>query len=117
LLSLQHAEAVFLKRGRVALDVPKLGPQRSFVVQTPDLQVTVHGTKFSVEVEAIRGASRTRVDVTHGLVSVRHAGRELFLSAGQTWSSAEAVRDPAQLGPAAHPPLDVRDRCAANGPE
>jgi hypothetical protein len=118
LLSLQHAEVVFLKRGRVELDVPKLGPQRDFVVETPDVQVSVHGTQFSVEVEATSGASRTRVHVTHGLVSVLHAGRQLFLRAGQTWPPPVAVRDPAQLGPAAapHPPLDVGDQVRSERP-
>jgi FecR-like protein len=112
LLSLEHAEAFLLTRGRVEVEVPKLGPNRGFVVQTPDLRVTVHGTAFSLDVEATSQGPRTRVSVTHGLVSVRHAGRELFLGAGQSWPLLGALPDPAQLGPAAPaasaPPTDVR---------
>jgi hypothetical protein len=110
-LSLQHTESFFLTSGRVEVQVPKLDPKRGFVVQTADARVTVHGTEFSVEVEATSHGPRTRVSVTHGLVSVRHAGRELLLSPGQTWPVAEALPDPAQLGPAAPAvsdrPIDV----------
>jgi hypothetical protein len=101
LLSLQHTEAFLLTRGRVEVEVPKLAPNRGFVVQTPDLRVTVHGTAFSLDVEDTSQGPRTRVSVTHGLVSVRHAGRELFLGAGQSWPPPEALPDLAQLGHAA----------------
>jgi hypothetical protein len=111
LLSLQHAEAFLLTRGRVEVEVPKLGPNRGFVVQTPDLRVTVHGTAFSLDVEPTSQGPRTRVNVTHGLVSVRHAGRELFLGAGQSWPPLQALPDgaPGPAAPAASArPTDVR---------
>jgi hypothetical protein len=90
------SEALFLARGGVDVDVPKLDPTRGFSVETPDARVTVHGTHFSVVVEPTVDGPRTRVQVTHGIVSVQQGGREVFLTAGQVWpSSDEAPAAPA----------------------
>jgi len=82
-------EAVVLGAGRVSLRVPKLGPQRSLAVQTPEAMVVVHGTAFSVERRIIPGETlpRTTVGVTEGSVAVRHDGAEVMLHAGDHWSS------------------------------
>lgn len=78
-------EALYLARGGVDVEVPKLGPERGFSVETPDARVTVHGTRFSVVVEPTVDGPRTRVQVAHGVVSVQQGGREVFLTAGQSW--------------------------------
>jgi hypothetical protein len=82
-------EAVLLGRGRVLVRVPKLGPARTFAVETPEATVVVHGTVFAVT----RGESLTRVDVSEGVVSVHHRGEEILLRAGGHWSSDSARED------------------------
>jgi hypothetical protein len=89
------SEALFLARGGVEVEVPKLDATRGFSVETPDARVTVHGTHFSVVVEATVDGPRTRVQVTHGVVSVQQGGHEVFLTAGQAWPSS----DPAPVAP------------------
>jgi hypothetical protein len=90
------SEALYLARGGVDVEVPKLDPTRGFSVETPDARVTVHGTHFSVVVEPTVDGPHTRVQVTHGIVSVQQGGREVFLTAGQVWpSSDEAPAAPA----------------------
>lgn len=91
----RQQEALFLARGGVDVEVPKLGPERGFSVETPDALVTVHGTRFSVAIEPGAGGPRTRVHVAHGIVSVQQRGREVFLTAGQSWVAASA--EPAPL--------------------
>jgi hypothetical protein len=91
-------EAFFLEQGRVEVEVPKLAPAHGFSVETPDARVTVHGTHFSVDVQSTTLGPRTRVSVSHGIVSVQQAGREVLLTAGQSWP-AEAT------SPRASPPV------------
>jgi hypothetical protein len=97
-----------LGAGRVTVRVPKLGPARSFAVETPEATVVVHGTAFSVERSAAPGSEpRTSVDVTEGSVAVRHHGVEVLLRPGDRWSSA-ATRlvereDVDSVGPRAAP--------------
>lgn len=94
ILRVKENEALFLARGGVDVEVPRLDPARRFSVQTPDALVTVHGTSFSVIVEPLAGAQPTHVQVTRGIVSVQKDGHEVFLTAGQTWPLADAVRSP-----------------------
>jgi hypothetical protein len=63
-------------------------------VETPDARVMVHGTRFSVVVEPTADGPRTRVHVTHGIVSVHEGGREVFLRAGQSFATAVAKSEP-----------------------
>jgi ferric-dicitrate binding protein FerR (iron transport regulator) len=86
-------EALFLARGGVDVEVPKLGPTRGFSVETPDARVTVHGTHFSVMVEPTTDGPRTRVQVSHGIVSVQQGSREVFLTAGQSFATDVAKSD------------------------
>ena len=100
----QAHEQIRLDEGIVTVKVPHLSPGRSFAVKTPDAEVTVHGTAFSVEVGQFvsadlplrSGASAgdasltTRVRVTEGVVSVASAGREVFIRAGMQWISPHA---------------------------
>lgn len=91
-------EALFLARGGVDLEVPKLEPTHGFSVETPDARVMVHGTRFSVVVEPTADGPRTRVQVVHGIVSVQHVGREVFLTAGQSWAAASSGGSSAGAG-------------------
>src|SRR5690606_36016460 len=50
---------------------------------------------FSVAIDPGAGGPRTRVQVAHGIVSVQQRGREVFLTAGQSWVAASA--EPAPL--------------------
>jgi hypothetical protein len=93
-------EALFLARGGVDVEVPKLEPTHGFSVETPDARVMVHGTRFSVVVEPTADGPRTRVQVVHGIVSVQHVGREVFLTAGQSWGAASSDGSSAGQGPA-----------------
>lgn len=56
--------------GRVTYDVAPRRPGERFVVGTPEAEIEVRGTRFSVDVED----GRTEVDVEHGRVEVREAG-------------------------------------------
>jgi hypothetical protein len=90
LTATEHTEALFLSRGRVDVEVPKLDPGRGFSVETPDAKVIVHGTGFSVKVDPTEmHGIRTAVEVTHGVVAVQHAGQEVRLTAGQSWPPHE----------------------------
>ena len=89
------SEALFLASGGVEVEVPKLDPTRGFSVETPDARVMVHGTHFTVTVESSAEGPRTRVDVERGIVSVQRGGREVFLSAGQSWPPPTVSEAPA----------------------
>lgn len=86
----RESEALFLARGGVDVEVPKLDPKRGFSVETPDARVTVHGTQFRVLVEPTAEGPRTHVNVSHGIVSVQQGSREVFLTAGQSWAASTA---------------------------
>jgi hypothetical protein len=84
-----HGRELVLRVGRVDLNVPKVpGVAPRLVVNTPDTQVVVRGTIFSVEVEGTGAALVTAVGVTRGAVSVFHDGQERLIEAGRMWSSA-----------------------------
>lgn len=90
-------ERISLRRGRVDVSVAKaVETQRAVVVETPDAEVVVRGTVFDVRVEPQDGKTRTFVHVTHGSVWVLSQGVQVaLLSAGQTWSSGDALQKPA----------------------
>jgi ferric-dicitrate binding protein FerR (iron transport regulator) len=56
-----------LERGAVTSRVPRLGPGEHYVVETPHALVSVHGTRFTVE---LLPAGATKVVVTEGVVEV-----------------------------------------------
>lgn len=77
-----------LDAGSFAAQVAKLGGDERFVVATPDAEVEVRGTAFVVRVvapEEACGNARTRVEVTEGVVVVRHDGAEVPIRAGERW--------------------------------
>jgi ferric-dicitrate binding protein FerR (iron transport regulator) len=71
---------VFLARGELSCEVPKLPSGEQFVVVTPDARVVVHGTAFSVHVVD----AATCVRVQHGTVSVSRPGRTIVLRDGES---------------------------------
>jgi hypothetical protein len=101
-------EELGLDGGYVYVDVPKLRPGHFFGIRTPDTQVTVHGTSFSVEVSESRfGPISTTVSVTDGVVTVQRAGEpEIFLTAGTRWVSTVAPA-PASTAPSASPEIHL----------
>ncbi len=113
-LTLQHVgsrpEVIHLALGRVFVHVPHLGPTGRFVVTTPDAEVTVHGTAFSVEVTS----AGTRVVVSEGEVGVRHGKDVAVLHPGDSWTStsgtaakADLEAAPASTAAAPEPPAEL----------
>jgi hypothetical protein len=86
---LEAEQRLRLGLGYIEVSVPRPGGPRVFSVDTPDSQVVVHGTEFSVLVEhdARTNAFATTVSVTRGSVFVSHAGEQRLLEIGTTWSS------------------------------
>jgi hypothetical protein len=92
-------ERIRLAFGRVDLHVAKQAKvPRSVVVETPDTEVVVRGTVFSVAVSEEGGVTNTRVRVTEGSVWVLAAGSREIVSTGEEWSSIAARKSmPAPL--------------------
>jgi ferric-dicitrate binding protein FerR (iron transport regulator) len=85
-----------LRRGQADVTVQKLRAGQSFVLELPDGELEVRGTRFSVQVADRKTRS---VKVSEGLVALRlreGTGRELLLGAGQGWvmTLAPAPRAP-----------------------
>jgi hypothetical protein len=79
--------------GSVDVDLPrKLESGRHLVVETPDVEVRVVGTAFTVDVGR-GGASSTRVRVRRGTVWIMQGGKQrAVLNAGDDWTSATQAR-------------------------
>jgi ferric-dicitrate binding protein FerR (iron transport regulator) len=84
LLSTEETEVFFLGIGSVEVDLPDLALGGSFAVETPDTHLTSHAAQFLVAVDPA-GKTSTHVEVRTGRVSVRYAGHDLELQAGQSW--------------------------------
>jgi len=84
-----------LRTGALHAEVAKLSPGQRFVVETPDAEVEVKGTRFDVTVgpraAPCAPATQTTVTVEEGVVAVRFAGRELRLGPGQSWPDCPAA--------------------------
>lgn len=70
-----------LLQGQVSLDVPPMPTGTSFVVQTPDTRVTVHGTRFTVSYPNAQGGSCVRV--MEGRVGVKGPSTDVLLGPGE----------------------------------
>ena len=75
---LGETRRIALNQGIVRLAVPKLKPGLSLSVATPDAVVTVHGTRFSVEIVN----NQSCVRVSEGVVSVARGNDLERLTAG-----------------------------------
>lgn len=82
-------ERIHLSLGRVELKVQKQ-PQsnRSVVVETPNAEVVVRGTMFSVSVDSEQDVPVTHVRVTEGSVWILHDGKRELVSVGSEWTSS-----------------------------
>jgi ferric-dicitrate binding protein FerR (iron transport regulator) len=80
-----------LQRGELSAHVAKLGLGQRFIVTTPDAEIEVRGTRFRLSVlgqaQACGSGSRTRLEVTEGVVEVRASGSVIDVKAGQLWPS------------------------------
>ncbi|MEO8181684.1 MAG: FecR family protein [Deltaproteobacteria bacterium] len=106
-------ESLFLARGEIDVEVPRLTEPVEFSVQTPDALVVVHGTQFNVRVDPDAAAgAHTHVAVRRGLVSVQSGSELSWLRAGQEWPPAASPQaaEPAQLAPVepTEPPAPTR---------
>jgi hypothetical protein len=105
------AQVVRLDSGSVELHVAKLTAGQRFLVDTPDAEVEVRGTRFRVSIvpaDPVCGhGTWTRVAVTEGVVEVRHAGTAARVGAGEEWPSdcgrTASVLSPPKAGMLAAP--------------
>ena len=79
-----------LQRGQLVADVAKLAARQRFIIDTPDAEVEVRGTRFRLRViehgESCGAGARTRLDVSEGVVEVRAAnGAAARVKAGEAW--------------------------------
>lgn len=90
-------ERFSLEQGELSAHVAKLSTGQRFIIATPDAEVEVRGTRFRVRVlsraEACGAGSRTRLEVTEGLVEVRAWGNKTNIPAGQHWPADCPDRD------------------------
>lgn len=96
-----------LRTGSVDVDLPhKLGVGKHLIVETPNVEVLVVGTAFTVDVAPEHGVTATEVHVRRGTVWIMQGGKQrAVLRAGDDWrsSTAEAASAPAPVPPAARP--------------
>jgi len=81
-----------LVSGHLDARVAKLGAGERFIVDTPNVEVEVRGTHFSVAVTAPAPACAdsgpvTVVKVSEGVVAVRFAAGQVLLHPGETWTA------------------------------
>jgi hypothetical protein len=78
-----------LSSGSMRARVAKLGPGERFVVRTPDAEVEVRGTVFTVSIvpsdTECGDGTITRVAVEEGVVVVRRGGQEVRVAKGERW--------------------------------
>jgi hypothetical protein len=93
----------FLFSGGVHARVSKLGRGERFVVDTPDSEVEVHGTVFTVGINppsaSCLGAATSKVEVSEGTVWVRSGEQQVVLRAGESWSARRPGGACARRGP------------------
>ena len=82
-------ERFSLQRGELSAHVAKLTHGQRFIVSTPDAEIEVRGTRFRLSVltepQSCGTGSRTRLDVSEGVVEVRASGGVIAVKAGQHW--------------------------------
>ncbi len=94
LVEQRKAKRFALESGSVFAKVAKLGPEERFLVATADAEIEVRGTAFRVSLvppdPACGGGTPTRLEVSEGVVVVRHAGAEVRVPAGDAWPRCAA---------------------------
>lgn len=99
-LSRQATARLLLKSGWFEISVDKLTAGQRFILELPDGELEVKGTRFLVEVE---GMKTERVRVHEGRVALRLRGKpSLLLKAGDAWPpiAAGRVEPPPAAAPA-----------------
>ena len=81
-----------LSSGQLQAHVAKLGQGERFVVSTPDSEVEVRGTVFTVAVDSSPSrcrdsASSSTVSVSEGAVWVRSGDKQVVLQPGESWAT------------------------------
>ena len=111
----------FLFSGGVHARVSKLGRGERFVVDTPDSEVEVRGTVFTVGINPpsaeCAGAATSKVEVSEGTVWVRSGEQQVVLRAGESWSTPcprQQVSDEPPVAPAEHPSIAPPGPAAAS---
>lgn len=96
-----------LRTGSVDVDLPhKLEAGKHLVVETPDAEVLVVGTAFTVNYGADHGAASTEVHVRRGTVWIMQDGKQrAVLRAGDQWASATPAAGEAAPAPVAALPV------------
>ncbi|HEY8076478.1 MAG TPA: FecR domain-containing protein, partial [Labilithrix sp.] len=103
-----------LGAGSVRARVAKLHDGERFIVRTPDAEVEVRGTVFTVSiVPADSCGTVTRVAVEEGVVVVRRNGVESRVARGERWPADCVATPPASPAPIA---VDDLDEPAAKKP-
>jgi len=101
-VSQDRNQVYWLTGGSMRARVAKLQAGQRFVVRTVDAEVEVRGTQFRVATakpEPSCGAgTTTRVSVTEGIVTVRHAGTETRVAAGEEWPAGCRRGDEEEVG-------------------
>lgn len=92
-----------LSRGVASFHVQSLAPGQRFLLELPDGELEVRGTRFVVSVQ--NGSTR-RVDVSEGAVVVRLRGEpERVIRAGERWAApSEPVASSPPIAPSTAPP-------------
>lgn len=100
-----------LQRGALVAQVAKLTGAQRFIVDTPDAEVEVRGTRFRLQViehpESCGSGTRTRLEVTEGVVEVRGTGLgTASVKAGEVWPAdcSRRVDEAPTSSPAVPPP-------------
>jgi len=104
-----------LGAGSVDVDLPhKLGAGKHLVVETPDAEVVVVGTAFTVELGREQGRTSTHVRVRRGTVWIMQGGKQrAVLAAGDDWRSATEVARPVATEVARPLAMEVAPRLPA----
>ncbi len=99
-----------LGSGSVDVDLPrKLEGGKHLIIETPDVEVMVIGTAFTVAVGNEHGAASTHVRVRRGTVWIMHGGKQrAVLHAGDEWTSPVATPAVATPEPVAQAPVALR---------
>ena len=108
-----------LQRGELVAHVAKLVASQRFIVNTPDAEVEVRGTRFRLRVieqgDSCGDGTRTRLEVSEGVVEVRAASQDLVnVKAGEAWpAGCSGTVD----GPPESAPVESAARIAAPAPK
>jgi hypothetical protein len=105
---------LLVERGRVELEVDKLRQGQRFLLELPDGELEVQGTRFMVDVDGVR---TNAVRVMEGRVALRLRGRaEIVLVGGENWSERSAVPSPsASSTPSTKPVLPSSESTLPSG--